>query len=314
MLKTFPAGGGAPIWLDLVSPGPDELKQAEAIVGAPLPSREALSEIESSSRVRARGDVLFMSTPSAAPPVGGEVPGAPIGFILSRDRLATVRYSPLKGFDAVWQRLERGEATVGGGLDVFVELCEEIVDRLADALELLAQELRPLSEAAFHTDDTRGAKAIRSNQLLRTQLRSIGKTGDRLSIIRDALAGLDRVVAYAALQTEAWPNATPLQTRLESVKRDIASLSDYDAQLFNKIQFLLDATVGLIGIAQNDIFKVLTIVSIVGIPPTLVASMYGMNFKTMPEYDWAFGYPYGLAMIALSAAIPVIWFKVKGWF
>jgi magnesium transporter len=314
MLKTFPATGDAPIWLDLVSPDPEELKKAEAIVGQGLPTREALSEIESSSRVRARGDVLFMSTPSAAPPAAGDVPGAPIGFILSRDRLATVRFSQLKGFDAVWKRVESGEASLSGGLDVFVELCEEIVDRLADALELLAQELRPLSEAAFHTDDTRGRTAIRANQLLRTQLRGIGKMGDRLSVIRDALAGLERVVAFAAIQTESWPNAAPIGARLESVKRDIVSLSDYDAQLFNKIQFLLDATVGLIGIAQNDIFKVLTIVSIVGIPPTLIAGMYGMNFKTMPEYDWAYGYPYGLAMIALSAAIPLIWFKVKGWF
>lgn len=314
MLKTFPSGSGAPIWLDLWSPEPDELKQAEAVVGARLPNREALSEIESSSRVRAQGGVLFMSTPSAAPPAAGEATGAPIGFILSPDLLATVRYSPLKGFDAVWGRVERGEVVVGGGLDVFVELCEEIVDRLADLLELIAQELRPLSEAAFHADDTRGRKAIRSNQLLRTQLRSVGKMGDRLSDIRDALAGLDRVVAFAAVQTKAWPSAAAVQTRLESVKRDIVSLNDYDSQLFNKIQFLLDATVGLIGIAQNDIFKVLTIVSIVGIPPTLVASMYGMNFKTMPEYDWSFGYPYGLAMIALSAAIPAIWFKLKGWF
>lgn len=314
MLKTFPAAGGAPIWLDLVSPGSDELKQVEAIVGAPMPTREALSEIESSSRVRARGDVLFMSTPSAAPPAAGDVPGAPIGFILSKERLATVRFSQLKGFDAVWKRLEGGETSASGGLDVFVEICEEIVDRLADALEQLAQELRPLSEAAFHTDDASGRTAIRSNQLLRSQLRSVGRMGDRLSDIRDALAGLDRVVAFAAQQTKSWPNAAAVQTRLESVTRDIASLNDYDGQLFDKIQFLLDATVGLIGIAQNDIFKVLTIVSIVGIPPTLVASMYGMNFKTMPEYDWAFGYPYGLTMIALSAAIPVIWFKIKGWF
>ena len=106
MLKIFPAAGGDPIWLDLVSPGSDELQQVEAIVGAPMPTREALSEIESSSRVRARGDVLFMSTPSAAPPAAGDVPGAPIGFILSKERLATVRFSQLKGFDAVWKRLD----------------------------------------------------------------------------------------------------------------------------------------------------------------------------------------------------------------
>ena len=316
MLKMYPdpAAGGASIWLDLLSPEPEELQKVEATIGASLPTREALSEIESSSRIRKRDEVLFMSVPSAASPVAGEAPGAPIGFILSRDHLATVRFTPLKGFDAVWKRLESGEESLGCSLDAFVGLCEEIVDRLADALELLAEELRPLSEAAFHADDARGRKAIRSNQVLRTQLRSVGRMGDRLSLIRDALAGLDRVVAFASLQTKDWPGALAAETRLESVKRDIASLSDYDAQLFNKIQFLLDASVGLIGIAQNDIFKVLTVVSIIGIPPTLVAGIYGMNFKTMPEYDWSFGYAYGLGVIVLSAVIPAIWFKVKGWF
>jgi magnesium transporter len=316
MLRTFPdpAGGVAPIWLDLLSPGPDEVKQAETIIGEPLPTREDLSAIESSSRVRRRGDVLLMSVPTAATPADGEAPGSPIGFILSRDGLATLRFTPLKGLDAVWGRLQTGEATIDGGLDAFAELCEEIIGRLADALELLAEELRPLSAASFHADDGLGDKAVRSNQVLRRQLRSVGRMGDRLSNIRDTLAGLDRVVAFASLQTEEWPQAAAVATRLESVKRDIASLSDYDAQLFNKVQFLLDATVGLIGIAQNDIFKVLTIVSIVGIPPTLIASMYGMNFKTMPEYDWPFGYAYGLTMIALSAIVPLIWFKGKGWF
>jgi magnesium transporter len=316
MLKMFPHpdSGHAPIWIDLVSPDPSELEAAEVVVGVRLPTREALAEIESSSRVRERDGVLFMSAPSAAPPPAGEAPGAPIGFILSREHLATVRYLPLRGFDAVWQRLESGEDRPASSLEMFVELCEEIVDRLADALELLADELRPLSEASFHADDPRGRRAVRSNEVLRRQLRSVGRMGDRLSDIRDALAGLDRVIAFATVRTRHWPQAGDVAQRLESAAHDLASLREYDEQLFNKTQFLLDATVGLIGIAQNDIFKVLTIVSIVGIPPTLIASMYGMNFKTMPEYDWPFGYAYGLTAIALSAAIPAIWFKVKGWF
>jgi magnesium transporter len=105
-----------------------------------------------------------------------------------------------------------------------------------------------------------------------------------------------------------------VKQRLETVRQDVASLSDYDAHLTNKVQLLLDATLGMINIEQNNIIKVLAIVSVVGIPPTLVASMYGMNFKNMPELDWAWGYPYGLAVIAISAILPVLWFKWRGWF
>jgi magnesium transporter len=314
MLKMFPpaAAGGAPIWLDLASPSPEELEAAEAFVGVGLPTRQALSEIENSRRMRSRDGVLFMS--AVAPPPAGGTASSPIGLILSRDRLVTVRFTPLRGFDAAWERVERGEATAASSLEVFVELCEELVDRLTDALELVAEELRPQTEAAFGADDVEVRRPVASNQVLRTQLRHVGRLGDRLSDVRDALAGLDRVVVFAAHQTNHWPDASTVAGRLQSLARDIATLKDYDAQLFDKIHFLLDATVGLINIAQNDIFKVLTIVSIIGIPPTLVASMYGMNFKTMPEYDWSLGYPYVLALIVLSAAVPVIWFRVKGWF
>ena len=104
-----------------------------------------------------------------------------------------------------------------------------------------------------------------------------------------------------------------VKPRLDITRQDVASLSDYDEHIANKVQLLLDATLGLINVEQNNIIKVLTIVSVVGIPPTLIASMYGMNFKGMPEYDWVWGYPYALAMIALSAVLPLVWFKWRGW-
>jgi magnesium transporter len=104
------------------------------------------------------------------------------------------------------------------------------------------------------------------------------------------------------------------EARLAAISRDIASLNDYEVHLSNKVQFLLDAILGFISIAQNDIFKVLTIVSVVGIPPTLVAGIYGMNFKSMPELGWDWGYGYGLAMIVLSGLIPLLWFKWRRWF
>ncbi|MDL2403664.1 magnesium transporter CorA family protein [Rhizobium mayense] len=300
------------LWIDLLSPNSVEIKDVEKGLGAPLPSLGALSEIESSSRLRNQNGVLYMSMPSAAKHPAGTETTPPIGFILSTDRLVTVRFMPLPAFDAVAAKFA-GESAPKSSLGVFTSLCEEIVDRVADGLEHLAAELNGLSVDVFHADDSRGRHAAHANRLLRIQLRQVGRLGDRLSEVRDSLQALGRIVAYTELHANDW-SAGQLEPRLAILGRDIHSLIDYEEQLANKVQFVLDALVGLIGIAQNDIFKVLTIVSIVGIPPTLLAGIYGMNFKNMPEYDWAWGYQYGWAVILLSAIIPLAWFKVKGWF
>jgi magnesium transporter len=318
MLSLYPSqdaqgGGPAPVWVDLMNPTPSEIARAEAIVGGPLPSRGALSEIEMSSRLRRRDDVLIMSTPTALPGAGAESAVTPIGFVLSADRLVTIRYAQLPSFDALVETLAKRQTPPLKGVEVFTDLCEEIVDRIADGLEHLAEELASLSVAAFHNDERPGHAAAQSNRTMRVQLRQVGRIGDRLSQIRDALLGLTRILAFTD-QFGCDGDDAAMKARLASLRQDLTSLSDYDEHLSNKVQFVLDAVVGLISIVQNDIFKVLTIFSIAGIPPTLIAGIYGMNFKYMPEYGWSFGYPYCLALIALSTIIPLVWFKVKGWF
>ncbi|MGH7023182.1 MAG: magnesium transporter CorA family protein [Caulobacteraceae bacterium] len=319
MLSLFPNPGdgdlsaGGVIWLDLLEPTEAEIAKVEKLIGRPLPTFDSLSEIEASSRLRETDGVLTMSMPTALHKSPDDPSVAPAGFVLSPERLVTIRYMALPAFDAVRKRLEAAHAQPSGGFEVFTELCEEIVDRIADILERIAEEIGRLSLAAFHTDDSEGRHAVRSNRLLRTQLRQVGQLGDRLSEARDSLVGLGRIVAFTE-QVGCGAAEAKVKTRLAVLRQDLSSIGDYDEHLSNKVQFILDAIVGLIGIAQNDIFKVLTIVSIVGIPPTLVAGIYGMNFKNMPEYNWVFGYQYGLAMIALTTVLPLIWFKMKGWF
>jgi magnesium transporter len=324
MLHIFPPSGndksveldvGAKdvLWLDLLNPTSAEMTDVENTVGATLPSLEALSEIESSSRLRNHDGVLYMSTPSAARHPEGAQTTPPIGFVLSTDRLITVRFMPLPAFDTVAGKFASSQDAPKSSLEVFTLLCEEVVDRVADILEHLAAELNGLSLDAFRADDTRGRHAARANRILRVQLRQVGRLGDRLSEVRDGLQGLGRIVNYTDQYACEWSGGA-LKPRLAGLRQDIHSLIEYEEQLASKVQFVLDALVGLIGIAQNDVFKVLTIVSIVGIPPTLIAGIYGMNFKNMPEYDWAWGYEYAWAAILLSAVIPLVWFKVKGWF
>jgi magnesium transporter len=307
-----PAAGA--LWIDLLDPTEAERAQAESAGGLAVPTIAHLSEIESSSRLRQRDGVLTMSMPMVAIP-GASRPGPmPIGFVLSQLTLVTIRFSPLAAFDDVAGLFDNaGETAPTCSLDVFVDLCDEMVDRMADALEGLAAALNDLSAAVFSAEDARGRRSERANSRLRDQLKQVGQMGDRASGVRDALLGLGRILAYVDGPAKTWDEAR-FAARLHSLREDVTSLNDYEAHLSDKVQFLLDALVGMIGIAQNDIFKILTIVSIVGIPPTLVASIYGMNFKIMPELGWTLGYPYGLAMIVLSAIIPVAWFKYRGWF
>ena len=192
---------------------------------------------------------------------------------------------------------------------------DAIADHLADILENIAAELDTLSHRPFRSPLTEPAgqrPPARESADLRIILRRVGHSGDLASKIRDCLHGIGRIVPYVLSLAANW---LPLEVkaRLDTVHQDVLSLSDYDGHIANKVLLLLDATLGLINVEQNNIIKVLTIVSVVGIPPILIASMYGMNFKGMPEYDWSWGYPYGLAMIALSAILPLLWFKWRGW-
>ena len=300
------------IWIDLLNPTDDEKAFVESRAGIRIPSIEALSEIESSSRLIADGGIIYLSTSIVAQ---GDTPDhhlSPAGFILSSTLLVTVRFAELSIFKVVDQKVRR-DGSIRTSVGVFTALLEALVDRGADVLERLGGELDQISRSVFRGDSSRRRRTLRSNETLRRALSSIGNIGDRLSQARDVFLGVARIVPFVLGLRHAWI-VPEFESRLGAVSRDVASLNDYEAHLSNKVQFLLDAVLGFITIEQNDLFKVLTIVSVVGIPPTLMAGIYGMNFKFMPELNWTWGYPFGLAVIALSALIPVIWFKWRGWF
>jgi magnesium transporter len=315
------AGANAPalppdvVWIDLIEPDARETAFVERTTGLPVPGLDELSEIESSSRLRARDGALYLSAPLIYRPEPDQPLSTPVGFVLTRDRLITVRFAELPSFTSFADRTIPRDTPPATSAGIFTELAEAIVDRLADALERSASELDSLSHRLFRAEPEGPLSRRRSigEADLRVILRRVGHNGDLASKIRDSLLAIARIVPFVSTLAADWlpPEVKP---RLETLRQDVASLNDYDAHLLNKVQLLLDATLGLINIDQNNIIKVLTIVSVVGVPPTLVASMYGMNFKHMPELDWAWGYPYGLVLIALSAILPLLWFKWRGWF
>ncbi len=302
-------------WIDLLRPEPDEVAFVKRTTGLDVPSIEDLSEIESSSRLRNQKGALYLSAPLVYRAASDQPLTTPVGFVLTRDRLITVRFEELNPFNTFANRDLSAENDPLSSAAVFAGLMDAIADRLADVLETIAAELDALSHRLFRTPATEPAARrppARESADLRIILRRVGHSGDLASKIRDSLLGIGRIVPYVSSLAADWlpPEIKP---RLDTVRQDVLSLSDYDAHIVNKVQLLLDATLGLINVEQNNIIKVLTIVSVVGIPPTLIASMYGMNFKGMPEYDWSWGYPYGLVMIALTAILPLVWFKWRGW-
>jgi magnesium transporter len=175
---------------------------------------------------------------------------------------------------------------------------------------MVGAELEAVSAGIFRGGS--GEQSKRADQRLRALLRGIGRQGDTVSLLRDSMLGLRRLVTFVESAPELHFDAA-LRTRLGVLGRDLQSLSEFDGQITDKVQFLLDATLGLINIEQNNGIRILTVVSLIGIPPTLIASIYGMNFKNIPELNWSFGYWYALALMVASVALPLAWFRRVGW-
>lgn len=312
MLTTYPKDSPdrAAVWIDLFRPTEDELSKTCADYGVAVPSRQQLEEIEFSSRLRTDGDALILSMPLASTSSTGETIPTPFGFVLTPNLLVTIRYAELHAIQSTLESANKVAAS--HSVDLFATLVEAMVDHAADLLEEIAAKLNAVSQGVFgryrRIPERNNAQ---SNRALKETLMNVGEAGDRLGHIRQSILGLQRISPYVSDKGKWIEEST--MARLRTVSQDLLSLADFEVNLTDKVQFLLDAALGFISTEQNDIFKVLTMVSVVGIPPTLIAGMYGMNFDTIHEYHWHYGYAWGLFLIVLSAIVPMAWFKWRGW-
>jgi magnesium transporter len=298
------------VWIDMISPTQDEIAAVENAFGLKIPSREALSEIENSSRLRTDGEVLYMSAPLIGRNPDGSLEASPAGFIVCSKVCITLRYRDIGAMDAVIEKLN-GRQDLNPA-DIFVDVLEEVVDRAADKLESSGDTLNAASRDIFREKAPRGAKVARDTDMLRDLMKRIGRASEHMSIVRYTLVCLVRMSHYVEDRADGWI-APPCIERLQAVRADIASLEQYEENLLSRIQLLQDAATAFISIEQNDVVKVLTIASVVGIPPVLIVGVYGMNFKDMPELSWTYGYPYAIALIVVSMIVPLVWFKIKDW-
>jgi magnesium transporter len=309
VLTVYPSQG-KPVWVDLWNPTPEEIDKACTDYRLNIPPRAQLEEIEFSSRLQYEDGIFTLSVPVTPHTKDEDEATSPLGIVLTADLLVTVRFARLHTFEAITARVKRRERTAP---DIFLVILEAMVDYNADRLEELRARAMSISRRIFQKEMRDARRNItRTNRMLRATLVEIGDMGEHLSHIRDTLLVLQRAVPFVTEHGDGWL-APPLKARLKMAGSDVQSLNDYEVHLTDKIQFLLDAALGFINTEQNDLFKVLTIASVIGIPPTFIASMYGMNFHNMPEYSWAWGYEWGLGLIVLSTIIPIVWFKVRGW-
>jgi magnesium transporter len=297
-------------WVDLIDPTDEERAAFETAFGLRVPKKDELAEIETTSRLRIESDALYLTAPLIF--VADNEPWIPFptGFVLSKRVLATVRFAKSTAFETVIKEL--GSTTECEPSLAFVRLLEVLVDRLADLLENTSRDLDDASHVIFRQGGTKRRMLSRETAMLRQLMIRTGRTSERMSRIQYTLVCLDRMAKFTVDRAREW--ITPdLANRLHVASSDISSLTQFAEGIVSRVQLLQDAASGIINIDQNDVMKVLTIASVVGIPPVLVVGIYGMNFKNMPELNWTWGYPYALVLIVLTALAPLIWFKWKDW-
>jgi len=235
---------------------------------------------------------------------------SPVTFILKDNMLITVRYHYPQAFPIFVRRAMKAHVGPINGPTLLISLLEAVIDRAADHLERVGQTVDDTSKQVFHSP------ARRRSRRFEELLQRIGEEGDFTSKMRESLVSTGRLCAFLVAvmdQTKQTRDMRDTRGRLKTLQRDIISLTDHASFLSGKISFLLDAVLGMIQIEQNDIIKIFSVAAVGFLPPTLVASIYGMNFEVMPELRWGLGYPFAILVMVLSGLIPLIYFKRKGW-
>lgn len=306
---------GAP-WIDLLNPLTEEVAAVERALNLRLPTRSQAQEIELSSRLYTQADSVFMTVTVVVGARTAHLETAPVTFIYQRAHLVTLRFAEPMSFSVFISKFQQNPAGYATSEKILLGLLDEIVDRLADTMEAVSAEMATVSQTVFRgagADGPHFTKPERYGRVNYTEvLNQIGLNGERAASVRESLVTLGRMLGFMAEVSTGRADA-PLDEHWRTLRRDVVALTDHATFLSGKVAFALDATLGRINNEQNMIIKLFSVLSVVLLPPTLIASIYGMNFEFMPELTWKYGYPYALVLMAISAVVPYLFFKRKGW-
>lgn len=299
------------VWIDVFSPTKQEESLIESLLGINIPTRDEMHEIEFSSRLYHRNTTLYATTILVTKSETISPESHAITFILNKNYLVSVRYVDVPPFNNFlkWQPSLMPQRVLGN--TILAGMLEFMIDQMADMLESIGRKIDAITKDIFHSNQPSN-KSEEITHDFKNILSFIGLIGDLLSKSRESFLTISRMLGYL-LSSDYFNKIHGDQKRIEMMLRDMASLSDHASFLSNKVNFLLDATLGMINIEQNRIIKIFSVAAVVLLPPTMVASIYGMNFKSMPELDWSFGYPFAIAVMILSGFLPYKFFKKKGW-
>lgn len=296
------------VWIDLLNPEPDEVKPLIDHLGINIPDRADMDEIEISSRLYRENGAVFMTAIIPADTDGDEPEMAPVTFILCGSQLITVRYHDPRAFTTFPTQAQRTAMNLPDADTILMGLLEAIIDRLADVLERAGRDIDAVSALIFRKNS---AKYEPKN--FQGILEKIGRKGDLNSHIRDSLVTLERLVSFLGSVAMDRNSGTELRKRIKTLSGDAKSLTDHSGFVSQKITFMLDASLGMVNIQQNATIKIFSVVAVIFLPPTLIASIYGMNFENMPELSWLFGYPFAIGMMIAAAILPYLYFKYRRW-
>ncbi|SEO58363.1 magnesium transporter [Salinihabitans flavidus] len=301
------ATGDDVIWIDVQSPAEEERSALSQTLGVTLPSRADQEEIEHSSRLYSDQGMPVMTALLPSLGDGKKTVVAPVTFILTETRLITIRHHDPRPFSTFPDRAGRSSVGCASAEAVLVGLIEEIIDRLADITELAGQQIDIISQRIFQSDESQE----RVNH--RETLREIGRNDELVMHLRESLLTMERLMGYLAPVMETRKADRALRTSIKTQSRDIRTITEQAGFLQQKTALLLEATLGLINIEQNGIIKIFSVAAVAFLPPTLIASIYGMNFEHMPELGWTFGYPLALLLMVASSLGPLLYFRRRGW-
>jgi magnesium transporter len=295
------------LWFDLVEPTRDEDLVVERHLGIEIPTREEMADIEPSEILYREGETRYMTARILCSSDTERPELLDVSFILTRRALVTVRYGQPRSFSMFQSRAVKPGGCRHQPEAVLDGLIETIIDRAAEILGTTGKKIDRLSHDIFE-NERRGTRRAAG---FRAAIKSLGRKGDIISNVRESMVSVERLLVF--LSASLSRKGGSYQGEWRTALRDVQSIEEHAMFLSSKVQFLLDATLGLVSIEQNDIMKVFSLMSVILLPPTLVGSIYGMNFEAMPEIKWPHGYPFALVLMAMAAVLPFLYFRWKRW-
>ncbi|WP_237155039.1 magnesium transporter CorA family protein [Oryzibacter oryziterrae] len=306
--ETLPSS--AALWIDLMTPTRAEEIAIERFIGAELPTRAEMEEIELSSRLSVVNDVLYLTAVLPCRSGGNDPSTTAVTFVLTDKHLVTVRYDEPGSIPMAIKNVTDPGAGITTSHGALLTILEAAIDRLADVIEQSGARIEAIARQVFEADP-RGNRS--KGDRYTVSLKNIGREGMRLGHFQESLISLQRLISFLTVKMDGPRYGKEDVARLKPMTRDITALADHCRGQEERITFLLDATLGLISIQQNDIIKIFSVLAVIFMPPTLVASIYGMNFDIMPELHWSHGYIWAIGVMVLSAVGTFSLFRWKRW-